>query len=217
MPLTKLKIRNVDNNDEFDVLFNPTEYTVEDSNSWEEKKKARQKPELQFTGQSLRKLSMELFIDTYEQKDDVRNYTGKLAKLLAASINDGNKGTRPPKLRLIWGKADPNAPSDFPFDCVLESLKQQFTLFANDGTPVRAKLSVSFKEFRQPKDQAKRQPKRSSFPDQTYTVKTGDTLSGIAAVVWQDALKWRIIADKNAIANPRILKPGQVLQIPAIE
>jgi LysM repeat protein len=217
MPLTKLKIKNVDNNDEFDVLFNPTEYTVEDSNSWEEKKKARQKPELQFTGLSLKKLSMELFIDTYEQKDDVRRHTGKLAKLLIASINDGNRGSRPPKLRLLWGKADPNTPSDFPFDCVLESLKQQFTLFANDGTPVRAKLNVSFKEFRQPTEQARRLPRPGSFPDQTYTVKAGDTLSGITATLWQDPLKWRIIADKNAIANPRILSPGQILQIPAIE
>ncbi len=213
MPLTKLKIRNIDNNDEFDVLFNPTEYTVEDSNSWEEKKKPPQKPELQFTGLSLKKLSMELFIDSYEQKDDVRKRTGQFAKLLIPSP----KKDRPPKLRLLWGKADPNIPSDFPFDCVLESLKQQFTLFANDGTPVRAKLSVSFKEFRQPTEQAKRQPRRGSFPEQTYTVKAGDTLSGITATLWQDPLKWRIIADKNAIANPRILNPGQVLQIPAIE
>jgi hypothetical protein len=216
MALEKLTVKNLDTQDEFQVLFNPTEYTLEENNTWEEKKKVRQKPELQFTGQSLKKLSMELFLDTYEQKEDVRKYTGKIAKLLIVSINDGNQGKRPPKLQLSWGPADPNAPSDFPFVCVLESVKQQFTLFTNAGMPVRAKLSVAFKEFRPPTQQAQRHPRPNSFPEQTYTVKAGDTLSGIAAALWQDPQQWRRIATVNVIDNPRLLQPGQVLAIPAI-
>ncbi|WP_138416079.1 transglycosylase family protein [Sinomonas gamaensis] len=51
---------------------------------------------------------------------------------------------------------------------------------------------------------------------QTYTIKSGDTLSAIAQ---QLGIKggWQLLADANAstIANPNLIFPGQVLQIPA--
>ena len=214
MPLEKMKIKNTDSNEEFEVLFNPTEYSLEDASKWQDQQGNRRRPELQYTGGERKKLTMDLFFDTYEARQDVRQYTAKFAKLLSVTTNDGNNGKRPPVVELSWGPADPD--TGFPFVGVLESLKQQFVLFASDGTPVRAKLSVSFKEFRLPKDEEQREPRRGSFPTQTYTVKSGDTLSGIAGAVWQDPTKWRIIADSNGIDNPRALQPGAVLVIPAI-
>ena len=55
-------------------------------------------------------------------------------------------------------------------------------------------------------------------PDFTkaYTVKQGDTLSGIAANFYEDATKWRPIALANAIVNPRSITPGQEIQIPPL-
>jgi nucleoid-associated protein YgaU len=47
-------------------------------------------------------------------------------------------------------------------------------------------------------------------------VKEGDTLSGIAGEEYEDPRKWRPIADFNRIDSPRILKPGQILAIPAL-
>ena len=44
----------------------------------------------------------------------------------------------------------------------------------------------------------------------TYTVKAGDTLSGIAA---KYGTTYQEIARKNGIANPNIIHPGQVLKI----
>ena len=44
----------------------------------------------------------------------------------------------------------------------------------------------------------------------TYTVKSGDTLSGIAA---KYGTTYQEIARKNGIANPNIIHPGQVLKI----
>ncbi len=214
MALEKLKIKNTDSGEEFEVLFNPTEYSIEDGSKWEEQKGNRRRPELQYTGGERKKLTMDLFFDTYEAKQDVRQHTSKFAKLLVVTTNDGHNGKMPPVVQLSWGPADPD--TGFPFIGVLESLKQQFVLFASDGTPVRAKLSVSFKEFRLPAEEEQREPRRSSFPAQTYTVKAGDTLSGIAGTVWQDPSKWRIIALQNEIDNPRVLEPGAVLIIPAI-
>lgn len=215
MPLEKLKIENLDKNEEFEVLFNPTGYSIEGGNTWKEQERERKKPELQFTGQSLKKLSMELFFDTYEQKEDVRQYTGKVARLLVPSVDESN-GKRPPKCKISWGPQDPGN-SDFPFVGVLETLTQQFVLFDSDGTPIRAKLSVSFKEFVLPEDEAKSNPSHQSFPAETYVVLQGDTLSGIAGQLWQKPQEWRRIAEANKIENPRQLSPGDELIIPPIE
>ena len=215
MALEKLTIKNLDNGEEFKVLFNPTEYTFEDSSKWQDQQGNRRRPELQYTGGERKRLSMELFYDTYEAKEDVRLYTGKLAQLLVVTTDDKNNGKRPPTVELSWGKAQANV--GFPFKCVLENLKQQFTLFTSEGTPVRAKVSVTFKEYELPKEEQQREPRRSSFPAQAYTVRAGDTLSGIAASLWKDPLKWRLLAQTNEIRNPRILQPGQALNVPEIE
>ncbi|MCP4368477.1 MAG: LysM peptidoglycan-binding domain-containing protein [Deltaproteobacteria bacterium] len=201
------------------VLFNPSEYSIEDSNTWEEQKRNKQRPELQFTAQSLKKLSMELFFDSYENKgnQDVRQFTRQIANLL--EVGTGIDKDRPPVCTIFWGDNNSTTPNeaDFPFIGVLESLKQQFVLFNSVGTPIRARLSVSFKQFLLPEEELKRKPRKSSFPANTYTVVLDDTLSGIAARLWEKPEEWRRIANGNNIINPRILRPGQVLIIPPIE
>ena len=67
------------------------------------------------------------------------------------------------------------------------------------------------------RSKAQRQPRRGSFPAQTYTVIAGETLSSIAATLWQEPRLWRRVAEANAIDNPRLIQPGQVLVVPAIE
>lgn len=48
-----------------------------------------------------------------------------------------------------------------------------------------------------------------------YTVKAGDTLSKIAAHYYGSASLFPLIATANKIKNPNLIKPGQVLTIPA--
>jgi len=52
---------------------------------------------------------------------------------------------------------------------------------------------------------------------QTYTVNKGDTLSKIAKEFYGSANRWHEIFDANRdqISNPDLIKPGQVLKIPA--
>lgn len=52
---------------------------------------------------------------------------------------------------------------------------------------------------------------------QTYTVVKGDTLSKIAKHFYGSANKWRAIFEANTdqLSNPDLIKPGQVLKIPA--
>ncbi|ANB19430.1 LysM peptidoglycan-binding domain-containing protein [Dokdonella koreensis] len=62
----------------------------------------------------------------------------------------------------------------------------------------------------------------STAPDapvekETYTVVKGDTLSKIAKKFYGNANRWRAIfeANRDQISNPDLIKPGQVLTIPA--
>lgn len=50
----------------------------------------------------------------------------------------------------------------------------------------------------------------------TVTVETGDTLSGIASQFLYDASRWSEIAAINNISNPKTIQPGQVLTLPAV-
>lgn len=52
--------------------------------------------------------------------------------------------------------------------------------------------------------------KMGASANRTYTVKSGDTLSGIAAAY---GTSWQHLADINGIANPNLIYPGQVLTV----
>jgi hypothetical protein len=211
--LERLQIKNLDTGEQFFVLFNPSEYTLEDASHWADQDKMGQKPELHYTGGDRKKLTMELFFDSYETRSDVRQYTQQIAALLVFN----KEKHRPPKIELSWGPTAPGGPyADFPFVAVLETLKQQFVLFLGDGTPVRAKLSASFLEFTLPEEELQKNEPHSPDLTKLYIVKVRDTLSAIAAAFYEDSGKWRPIAIANNIDNPRELTPGQMLRIPKI-
>ena len=48
---------------------------------------------------------------------------------------------------------------------------------------------------------------------QTYTVKKGDTLWGIAVQFYSDGTRWRTLAAKNGVADPKALPIGKVLSL----
>src|SRR5688500_15945742 len=181
--LEKLRIKNLDTGDQFSVLFNPSEYSLEDASHWADQDKMGQKPELHYTGGDRKKLTMELFFDTYESRGDVRQHTSRIAGLLVFN----KEKHRPPKVELSWGPMPAGgAHAEFPFVGVLETLKQQFVLFLGDGTPVRAKLSVAFLEFTLPEEELQKNEPHSPDLTKLYVVKVRDTLSAIASVFYQD-------------------------------
>lgn len=53
--------------------------------------------------------------------------------------------------------------------------------------------------------------------EQTYTVVSGDTLSKIAKKFYGNANAWHTIfdANKDQLKNPDLIRPSQVLKIPA--
>lgn len=77
--------------------------------------------------------------------------------------------------------------------------------------------NVSIRKFVEARDILKRiSPTARAVVPKNYRVKAGDTLSKIAAKMYGDASKWKIIADANHIRDRRRLRVNQVLKIPQL-
>jgi len=191
-----------------EVLYYPTEYEMTKSNKFSEIDiLGLETPYLQYSRGNSGSIKLEVFYDTYSEKTDVRKYSNQLSDLLKIDPDLHS----PPPLRFIWGM-----PSQEPFICVLESVNTKFTMFLSDGTPVRARLNLTLKEFKMELN-AREIGKQSPDKTKIYVTKKGDSLWLIASEKYGDPTLWRPIADKNKIRNPKSLEPGTELFIPPLE
>ncbi|ERJ94014.1 CIS tube protein [Treponema lecithinolyticum] len=205
MALEKAVISNLDTNDEIEVLFNPKEYVIEKKTPWAEQNVfGMDSPPVQFTIGERKRLSMELFFDTSEEKSDVRSYTGKMEELMVVNAQEH----RPPLLRFSWGTLS--------FDCVLEDMVQRYTLFANDGTPLRAIVKVVFKEYATAATQLSNTRRESADHTKRLVVREGETLASVSAREYNDPGKWRVIADANNIDDPENIASGTIVELPPL-
>jgi nucleoid-associated protein YgaU len=188
------------------LRFNPTEYQIQKSNSFAEIAiPGLESPPIQFVRGESAKLTAELLADTSDTLEDVRvKYVNKLRGLM--NINDELHA--PPIVRLTWDTEV--------FKGVLDSLGITYVLFSPDGVPLRARLSVSLKEYRPVQVQVREREKHSPDVEKTWVVRRGDTLAGISAAVYRDPNLWREIARANRIQDPRRLRPGSVLTVPRL-
>jgi Contractile injection system tube protein/LysM domain len=205
MALEKATIVNTQTNESLTVRFNPEEYSLSrDNNFAQASVPGRSAPLLQFTHGNLRSLEMELLFDTYEQLRDVRQETSKLIKLL-----DPDPVTHvPPILLFVWGSLR--------FRCVLARANQKFVLFLPNGNPVRARVQTAFSEFTNGLFEAKEIKRETADYTKVHVVAQGDTLSGIAAQVYNNPALWRPIALRNGVDDPRALETGRSLAIPRL-
>ena len=188
------------------VLFNPTEYSLETSNQFQRTAvPGTSTPVTQFVNGNTQTLTMDLFFDSYEKQEDIRNYTKKITSLL--DIDPALHA--PPVCEFHWASLN--------FKSTIEQITQKFTLFLDSGVPVRATLSVTFKEYRTLTEQLQTIHKESSDRTKRITVKQGDRLWQIAHREYEDSSLWRSIANANKIRNPRILAVGIELVIPILK
>jgi nucleoid-associated protein YgaU len=224
---------------EIKALFNPNSFSITTAVEWKEEKSAV--PEAGYVLRPPKSypaptLSLDLFFDTYEGDPLAAgsSFGQSLKKAVTGGVLGSSLGAspsgvslvkytqeiarlarmdqelhRPPICLLKWGKLQI-------FEGVLTSLTQKYTLFMSDGTPVRATLTCSFKQYQSAQQAMMELDLHSADVPKTHVVRRGDTLSRIAAVEYNDASLWRKIAQANGIVNPRALTPGQVLKIPKL-
>jgi hypothetical protein len=214
MGLTKATLTNLDTKEKIECLFNPTEYTIAKTNTWKPKPVVgKNVPKLDFSGGGSRTLTLELFLDVFEKKGgDVRKHVDKLWDLTMIDEkkvkNQKTKRSRPPLCLFQWG---PN----WSFKAAVTSLSVKYTLFRQDGTPVRATASITLQEAQDEKEQKKQNPTSGSPPGyRRREVRPHDSLPLIAYEEFGDAGHWRSIALANGIDDPLAISPGQILAIP---
>jgi len=162
----------------------------------------RDSPIIQFVKGEAETLSMDIFFDTYTyfQSEDVTHHTDKVSALLKVQGDIH----APPVCTFQWGS--------FFFTGTLEKVTKKFTMFIEDGTPVRATLSVTFRQFT-PEVGTKSSPDKTKMRE----LNQGDSLWLIASQEYGDTSKWKEIADANPnIDNPRLVRPGIRLVIPPL-
>src|ERR1044071_2624215 len=189
------------------LCFNPTEYALTKTNTfYEVPVPGLGAPPIQFVRGASETLKFDAMVDTSTSLESVKTtYVDRIRKL--ADLN--NDIHAPPIVKFRWEERE--------FIGVIDSLTVTYTLFTDSGTPIRAKLSISLKEYPTQKSDGTPSQHRSADVEKTYVVKRGDTLSGIAQLAYGNPPPWREIARANAITDPRTLEPGQVLTIPRLE
>lgn len=187
------------------VQFNPEEYSLnKDNNFASQAIPGLSSPILQFVNGNLRTLEMELFFDTVDNQRDVREETNRIINLLRID----SETHAPPILRFVWSSLD--------FTCVLTRANQKFTRFMSNGSPVRARVTVSFSEFIDAERDAIELNLQTADFSKVHVVVQDETLSAIANTFYKNPQTWRPIAIANGIDDPRSIFPGQVLRIPSL-
>lgn len=214
MSLEKALITNTVTGEKIPVMFNPEEYTVSKDNNFAQMAvPGLRAPIIQFVHGNMQTLEMELFLDTYEEHrvasrvinqagDDVR----KLTRLVTDLLNIDPTTHAPPVLIFAW--------ASLTFTCVLARATQRFIMFLPDGTPVRARLQVTFNEFTNAELEAKEIKRETVDYTKIHTVSQGETLSSIAWRTYGNPRLWRPIALRNGIDNPHVLQVGRNLILP---
>ena len=169
-------------------------------------------PILQFVRGQNETLTLDLFFDTTEDgmdegATDVRDRTRSIYQLVKIQP----KTHAPPRIRFRWG-------SGLSFKAIVERVEQSFALFAPNGVPIRATLSVTFREYKTLQEQLQELKLESNDHTRRVEVGPGDTLRLIAHRAYGEARLWLLIAKANGdlIDDPLRVPPGTVLSLPPL-
>ena len=129
-----------------EAQFNPKELQIDKTVPWQKKSQANKSGDtgiqLEFTGADGRSMTLELLFDGYENNVDVSGKVDKLNQMASVlEPNSADETRRRPHLCVVkWGATVPK------FTCVIESLSTKYTMFSDQGVPLRATCTVKLKE-----------------------------------------------------------------------
>ena len=197
--------------DEIKFQFNPKELSIQKSAKWERKpaRNAKKASAPEFTGADPCKLTLEMFFDASDT--ELGSVVGPVEALFRCCVptegTQQNKKAVPPLVQLNWGTI-------VSFPGFITSVQAKYTLFAPDGTPIRATCSVSMEEM--PGDPLGQNPTSGALSAHAvHTVIAGDSLASIAFAEYGDPALWRPLAEVNRIDDPIRLRIGTSLMVPA--
>ncbi len=185
----------------------------------------------QFVGAGTTKLSVTLYFDVtaelpvdLPQVNDVRKLTERVAYFITPTTEGSGRSTKyiPPSVRFIWGT--------FKFDGIMESMEETLEMFSFEGRPLRASVAIAltqqkiteFKFTEGVADPPAVTRRGGAAPGTAPMTEApaGSNLQGMAANQPGGSGGglganggWQAIASANGIENPRLLQPGQLIDL----
>jgi hypothetical protein len=125
----------------------------------------------------------------------------------------------PPFVRIEWGKASAfkSWKNLSGFQCKLESLSINYTMFKANGTPLRAEIDVGFTQYLNPL--AIQKITKQNSPDMTHvrTVQAGDNLPMMCQEVYGSNSYYLEVARVNGMTSIFNLSPGSKIVFPPLD
>ncbi|MBK7389174.1 MAG: hypothetical protein KBH11_08480 [Bacteroidia bacterium] len=155
-------------------------------------------------------LDFDIIIDCTGIVDPQRvNLSDEIEELEKIVFAYNGKIHRPNFVKIQWGKK-------LIFKGVLVTMNISYTLFRPNGSPLRAKISLSFEQYLSPS--TLRKIDKPESPDVTHLVKVieGQTLPMICYRTWNDPFKYIEVAEFNKLNKFRQLKGHSNLILPPV-
>lgn len=193
--------------------FNPKEMTISKAAKWERKpsKESKSAGPPEFTGSEPAKLGVEMFFDA--TADHGGGVVAAVEMLLSCCVPTeetiGKRKAMPPLVIFHWGRTTS-------FVGYLSTVSVKFTLFASDGTPIRAVCTVAMEEM--PDGLPKQNPTSGAIAvRRVATTVAGDSLASLAHREYGDPTMWRELASYNGIDDPLRIPTGTSVLLPPPE
>ncbi|WP_066589108.1 CIS tube protein [Cellulomonas timonensis] len=207
----------IENGDRLPCLFNPAQLEITRSNDWHaHRMPGRGVPRLQYAGANPGWMRVELFFDTTDDGAPVTRYTGKILELMEVDpslpgTDEASRNARPPYVTFHWGELHS-------FRAVISDLALTFTYFSSTGTPLRATLDLTMRQYEPSRAFGPQNPTSGTpQPHRVHRVQAGETLDRISARYYGDSTRWRLLASANGIADPLELRAGTLLSVPRMD
>lgn len=206
--LQPAQITNLATGDSVKCMFNPFEYTLTKSNQWEKKPvKGKNVPSVSFKQGGSQVLKLTIHFDTQLDQSDVRTHTDKLWKMMLvdeSNTNAKSNKSAPPEVAFEWGRLY--------FKAVITQMSQKFTLFDENGKPLRCQVDVTLEQMIDVDDyppQGAGTPPAS--PAKQAVMIEGSRIDNVAS---ENNANHRDVAEANNIDNPLNIPAGQNLNVP---
>jgi hypothetical protein len=208
------------------VQFNPETLKVTYANQIVPPKgegNTQENASLQYVATGTTKLSVQIWFDVTgeptgnaPQPSDVRVLTGDVAYFILPRPQPDRTFKPPPAVRFDWGT--------FRYEGIMDSPEESLEFFSSDGVPLRASMTLSLTQQRAEflttgNGAGGAVPPGAGGPGVAppgtlplLAAQAGATVQGLVAA-GGGTTPWQTVAAANDIENPRLLAPGQLINL----
>jgi hypothetical protein len=190
--------------------YNPSTFSMTKGAKWQQNSNKDGLIAAEYHGPVPSSIQVKMFLDeTTEATGDIsKKVNGILEKVNPNPKSISKEKPSAPYVRFQWGK--------IMFVGYIASAAVEYTLFREDGNPVRGTLTLTLNEFGMA-EKAQNPTSGGEPGSRARRVVAGDTLASIAYDEYGSAADWRTIANANSsISDPLRLAPGTTLVIPPV-